>query len=152
MCDFNNGIKLCTCNGDKIKYRKQDLYRKVKGELVKIPNKKNDDIPLIYIWHLFRYVGKDEENYSLGQYIFPSNDIGKGLNAEWILFNLNIENCFDFDYVPNEGDNLFITQNVELSPYISFIFKKGEWIVKHYDPFSEITEHILEGKIKEIEK
>ncbi len=152
MCDFNNGIKLCTCDGLKIKHRKQDLYRKVKGELVKIPNKKNDDIPLIYIWHLYKYIGKDEVNMMLGQYIFPSNDIGNGLNAEWIALNLNIENCFDFDYTPNEGDNLIIRQNVEMSPYISFIFKNGEWIIEHYDPFSEITEHILDGKIKEVEK
>ncbi|MEG1026479.1 MAG: hypothetical protein RSF34_18540 [Flavobacterium sp.] len=153
MCDFNNGIKLCTCEGDKIKYRKQDVYRIVnKDKIVKIPNKKNDDIPLIYIWHLYKYIGKDEVNMMLGQYIFPSNDLGNGLNAEWIALNLNVENCFDFDYIPNEGDNLIIGQNVEMSPYISFIFKNGEWIIEHYDPFSEITEHILDGKTKAVEK
>ena len=152
MCDFNNGMKLCTCEDVKIKYRKQDLYRKVKGELVKIPNKKNDDIPLIYIWYLYKYIGTDEDNMMLGQYILPSNDLGNGLNSEWIALNLNIENCFDFDYNPNEGDNLIIGQNVEMSTYISFIFKNGEWIIEHYDPFSEITEHILDGKIKEVEK
>lgn len=152
MCDFNNGIKLCTCDGDKIKYKKQDLYKKVKGKLVKIPNKKNDAIPLIYIWHLYKYSGKDEVNMMIGQYIFPNNDLGNGLNAEWILLNLNIENCFDFDYTPNEGDNLIIRQNVEFSPYISFIFKNGEWVKDHYDPFSDITECILDGKLKEVKK
>lgn len=150
MCDFNKGIKLCTCNGEKIKYRKQDLYKKIKGKLVKIPNKKNDEIPIIYVWHLYRYIGKDEENYELGRYIFPTDDIGNGLNAEWIALNLNIENCFDFEYIPNEGDNLYITQNIELSPYISFIFKNGEWIIDHYDPFSYITKHVNEGKVFEI--
>lgn len=147
MCDFNNGIKLCTCNGEKIKYRQQELYRKVKGELVKIPNKKNDSIPIIYIWHLFRYIGQNEENFELGQYIPPTDDIGNGLNAEWIALNLNVENCFDFEYIPSEGDNLFITQNIEFSPYISFIFKNGEWVVEHYDPFSENIKHIFEGKV-----
>ena len=153
MCDFNNGIKLCTCEDDKIKYRKPDLYRIVnKDKIVKIPNKKNDDIPLIYVWHLYKYCGKDEVNMMMGHYILPSDDLGNGLNAEWISLNLNIENCFDFDYIPNEGDNLIIGQNVEMSPYISFIFKNGEWIIEQYNPFSDIKEHILEGKIKEIEK
>lgn len=151
MCDFQNGIKLCTCDSEKINYRSQDLYRKVKGKLVKIPNKKNDEIPIIYIWHLFRYIGKDEINSEIGQYMFPEDDLGNGLNAEWVALNLNVENCFDFDYTPSEGDNLFITQNIELSPYISFIFKKGEWIIDHYYPFTEIIEHILQGKIIEID-
>ena len=152
MCDFNNGIKLCTCDGVKIKYREQDLFREVKGELIKIPNKKNDDIPLIYIWHLYKYKGKDEVNMMLGRYILPSDDLGHGLNTEWIALNLNVENCFDFDYIPNEGDNLIIGQNVDLSPYVSFIFKNGIWITDDYDPFSDITENIFNGKIKEVEK
>lgn len=83
--------------------------------------------------------------------MFPEDDLGNGLNAEWVALNLNVENCFDFDYTPSEGDNLFITQNIELSPYISFIFKKGEWIIDHYYPFTEIIEHILQGKIIEID-
>lgn len=149
MCNFGTGIKLCTCEGDKIRYRKQDLYREVKGELVKIPNKKNDKIPLMYIWRLFRYLGEEEE-LMLGRYLFPSDDIGNGLNAEWIALNLNVENCFDFDYTPCEGDNLFITQNVELAPYISFIFRNGEWTIEHYDPFTNRIEVIDEGKVLEM--
>jgi hypothetical protein len=151
MCDFTNGIKLCSCNGDIIKFRVREFYHKIKGELFRIPNKQNESIPLIYIWQLFRYVGK-EETYSLGKYIFPTDDIGNGLNAEWILLNLNVENCFDFEYIPYEGDNLFISQNVELSKYISFIFQNGEWIIEHYDPFSDITEFILEGRVIEVAK
>ncbi|WP_326982953.1 hypothetical protein VUJ46_22865 [Chryseobacterium sp. MYb264] len=149
MCDFTKGIKLCICNGDKIKYRQQDTYKKVKGELIKIPNKKNDSIPLIYIWHLWKHIGVDKSNSMIGQYIFPTEDIGNGLNAEWITLNLNCENCFDFEYTPTEGDNLYITQNVELSFYISFIFKNGEWTADHYSPFSDITELISTGKIIE---
>lgn len=86
----------------------------------------------------------------LGRYLFPSDNIGNGLNAEWIALNLNVENCFDFDYTPCEGDNLFITQNVELAPYISFIFRKGEWTIEHYDPFTNRIEVIDEGKVLEM--
>lgn len=69
MCDFASGIKLCSCDNETIKFREPELYRKVKGELVKIKNKKNDTIPLIYIWTLFRLVEKHEEWTMLGKYI-----------------------------------------------------------------------------------
>jgi hypothetical protein len=104
----------------------------------------------MYIWKLFRYVGK-EENCMIGEYMFPTEDIGNGLNGKWIASNLNAKNCFDFKYIPSERDNLIITQNIELAPYISFIFKNGKWITEHYDPFTEITKQINEGKIIEIE-
>lgn len=139
MCDFTKGIRLCTCVEEKIKYRKSDTYRKIRGQLVKIPNKKDDDIPLIYIWHLWKFKGIDTDSAMLGHFLLPDDDIGNGLDAEWIALNLNVTNCFDFDYSPTEGDCLYITQNVEMSSYISFIFKSGEWIKGHYDPFSDIT-------------
>lgn len=150
MCDFNLGFKLCSCGDEKIRYREADRYHKVKGELVKIPNKKNDDIPIIYIWHLARYIGA-QKNFMLGRYLFPVEDIGKGLNAEWILLNLNVDNCFDFDYIPNEGDNLTLTTNVVLSPYVSFIFKNGEWTAEHYDPNADEINFFAHGKIQAIE-
>lgn len=150
MCDFSKGFKLCSCNGENIKYREQEFYRKVKGELVKIPNKKNDKIPLIYIWRLFRYIGEDEKNSMIGIYKLPTDNIGNGLDEDWIALNLNVENCFDFDYTPNEGDNIYITQNYPFAPYISFIFKNNEWIVEHYDPFSKITKYLEEGTVIEI--
>lgn len=147
MCDITSGIKLCTCNGEKIKYRKSDTYKQVRGKLIKIPNKKNDEIPIIYIWHLWKFIGSDSESAILGQYIFPTDDIGNGLNAEWIALNLNVENCFDFEYIPCEGDNLYITTNIEMSDYISFIFKNKEWIVDHYNPFYDTVKLLLSGKV-----
>jgi hypothetical protein len=150
MCDFSNGMKFCTCTEGEIKYREREFYRKVKGELVRIPSKKNDNIPLVYLWRLYRYVGKCEGDAILGHFVMPSEDIGNGLNAEWIALNLNVENCFDFEYTPSEGDNLVIAQNVELSPYISFIFENGEWVEEFCDMFSVIMEFISEGKVKEV--
>ena len=87
----------------------------------------------------------------LGRYLFPVDDIGKGLNAEQILLNLNVDNCFDFDYIPNEGDNLTLTTNIVLSPYVSFIFKKGEWTPKHYEPNAYEITFFAHGKIQAIE-
>lgn len=150
MCDFTKGIKLCTCNSDSIKFRKPELYKKVKGKLIRIKGKENDEIPLIYIWRLFRHVNKEKEWAELGRYMMPSDNIGKGLDAEWIALNLNVENCFDFEYIPQEGDNLFIQKNEILGKYISFIFKDNEWIIDHYDPFTTDVEHIKDGILKSI--
>jgi hypothetical protein len=52
----------------------------------------------------------------------PGNSIGNGLDAKWIALNLNSENCFDFDYTPQEGDNLFIRQKCNLRPVYLFYF------------------------------
>lgn len=150
MSDFTNGFKLCSCSSENIKFRNQDLFKKIKGELVKISNKKNDKIPIINIWHLSRFVGEQADTM-MGSYQFPSKDIGNGLNVEWILLNLNIENCFDFDYTPDEGDSLTISTNVILGPYISFIFKNNEWSIDHYSPFHDETTIICKGIIKEVE-
>ena len=80
----------------------------------------------------------------------PSDDLGNGLNEEWIALNLNLCNCFDFTYNPMNGDNLFIMQNIKFGPYISFIFENGEWKTGHYSPFEDHLDQINSGKLKEI--
>lgn len=150
MCDFTKGVKFCTCKKNEINFRYAEYYKKVNGELVKIIDKRNEGIPLIYMWRLFRHIGKKKDWLEVGRYMLPTNDIGQGLNAEWIALNLNVENCFDFDYTPQEGDNLFITTNVILGPYISFIYRNNEWICDHYDPFTDDVEHVQDGKLDPI--
>ena len=147
MCDFEKGFKLCTCE-EKINFRESPLFYKKKGKLVEV-KKNRKQPPLQYIWILHRYIGKNKE-IEMGSYGMPSNDIGKGLNAEWIALNLNCENCFDFDYTPCEGDNINFRQNVILGNYISFIFRSGIWVEDHYSVFDDITEKINEGLIKTI--
>mgnify|MGYP006186967725 FL=1 len=58
MCDFTKGIKLCSCENETIKFREQEFYKMVKNEYVKIPNKKNENIPIIFIWRLFKLKSK----------------------------------------------------------------------------------------------
>lgn len=83
----------------------------------------------------------------MGRYNFPNDKIGERLNADWIALNLNLEHCFDFEYIPQEGDNLFIQYNVNLGPYISFIYRDKEWIIDHYSPFDVKTELVLRGRV-----
>lgn len=147
MCDFSEGFKLCSCDGEKIRFRKKAQYSIENGKPFKPRSKKEADIPVQFIWRLFRLKSPNTDSV-LGLYKLPAEDIGHGLNAEWIVLNLNEKNCFDFDYTPEEGDNLFIQTNETGSPYISFVFTKNQWTIEHYDPFNWNTEHIRDGLIK----
>lgn len=149
MCDFSKGITFCKCDNEKIAFRDQDSFIYNNGNLVKQPNKRNEKIPLIYIWKLYRHAGKYDQ-LEMGRYLMPSDDLGNGLNEEWIALNLNLCNCFDFTYNPMNGDNLFIMQNIKFGPYISFIFENGEWKTGHYSPFEDHLDQINSGKLKEI--
>lgn len=111
-----------------------------------IKNKKNKDIPLEYIWVLFKYKGLTK-GIEMGRYNFPNDKIDERLNADWLALNLNTEHCFDFEYIPEEGDNLFIQYNMNLGPYISFIYRDKEWIIHHYSPFEVKTELVLKGRV-----
>ena len=147
MCNQYNEIKFCSCDSEKIKFREPRTFTKKKGKLIEKENPKNSGIALEYIWTLFKFDG-EKEMTEIGRYMMPINDLGNGLNAEWIALNLNCEDCFDFEYIPKEGDNHKIHQNVLLSPYLSFIFKNNEWIIDHHSPWSTEISKIKEGKIK----
>lgn len=141
MCNFENGFILCTCaleeenRGPKKRRKHPDIEKKEKS-----------DLPPEYVWRLFRFVKKAEE-IEKGKYILPSSDIGAGLNAEWVLLHLNTEDCFDFDYTPQEGDNLMIYKQDQKVPYLSLIFRNKEWLEDHYDIFMDITEQKEAGKV-----
>ena len=144
--DFTNGFKLCVNKEQPIKYRQQEFYKKINNELVKVPNKKNKNIPVIYTWRLYRMKCLNEE-FAHCSFDRPTNDIGCGLNDEWIELNLNCNKAFDFDYKPCHNDNLIIETNEFLSPYISFIFEKDEWKTGYHIPFMYEMEEISRGRI-----
>lgn len=142
MCDFEKGFILCTCEGKE----KPVIHNKNSRR-----NKKNPSNELqVYRWYLSEFVETYEETMMEGIYQFPSDDIGKGLTAEWVLLHLNEGNCFDFEYTPKEGDNLVITQPPIGYDYhhLSFIFQNGVWVEKHYDPFSTILKVKIKGEVK----
>lgn len=151
MCDFSEGIKLCCCDKESIRYREASTYVRKKGKLIEQKNPENDKIPLEYIWTLFKYEGEKEVT-EIGRYLMPKNDLGQGLNAQWVALNLNCTNCFDFDYNPQEGDSLQIHKNIKFDTYLSFVYRNGEWIVDHHDPWSTDISELNQGKVKPIDK
>ena len=76
-----------------------------------------------------------------------------------ILRRLNTINVFDFEYLPNENDKLFIHEDED--NYIEFEFKKGKWrkvefLGLHYHfEFEKDSNGIIESKnskLKEVYK
>jgi len=135
MCDFNKGFILCQCNDPKV------IHHNTKSRRNK--NKKNQ--PMEYTWTLFKFLGMSKVR-EVGKYLFPSSDVGNGLTSNFVLNELNKRNCFDFEYKPNQGDNLMISREDSFNR-IEFIYRDGKWEEDHYSPFDHEFEKIDHGKI-----
>lgn len=148
MCDYSKGIRLCSCNASEIRFRDPDSYRQSYRGNTLVTNKRNERIPLIPIWRLYRHNGPSESN-EIGRYLTPDTSLGNGLQQEEIVGQLNARNCFDFDYSPVDGDNLHIQYNIRgATPYLSFIFRNGQWEISHYSPFAHHTSHLVDGLLE----
>ncbi|MBB4804934.1 hypothetical protein HNP38_000206 [Chryseobacterium defluvii] len=126
MCTFNNEIKFCTCV-------EEDIY----------------EIKDIYIWSLNRYVGKRETNRR-GKIMIPVNDFENGISTESIILKLNTGNIFDFEYIPEERDTLYISfnaKNNEEYKYFKLIFRDKCWQEGSNPAFVSINKNIAKGEI-----
>lgn len=140
MCDFEKGFILCSCK-DK---EKPVIHNKNSRRYKKSPQNEDNT----YRWYLCEFKGTFESLME-GMFEPPSNDIGKGLTSEWVLLNLNDRNCFDFEYIPREGDSLVIRKPQTYGAFLSFIFKNGEWKEDFYSPFGIMLNKLNEGKVEE---
>ncbi|WP_291134374.1 hypothetical protein [Flavobacterium sp. UBA7663] len=83
-----------------------------------------------------------------GILIPPNDSFEENLTAESLLTELNTRNCFDFDYFPNEEDNLVINEdNKNRRGFISFVFRKGKWQIGDHSSFSFKLEEFNFGKV-----
>lgn len=137
MCETGKEIKLCTCfpaTMDKIVHHKNSRKSK---------NKRRNE----FTWILRRCVGPSKYTMD-GMGYMPDKALSEGLTNERMLVDLNSRNCFDFDYQPNEGDNLEIfTPENYIRRHLSFIFENKEWIADSYLPFMYELEKINYGKV-----
>lgn len=145
MCDYSQGIRFCSCNAEK--YREKEAEDSAGLSAGECPPSNGDK----YIWQLFRRRTSPEGMQTLGEYMLPHSDLGQGLKADWIVRQLNERNCFDFDYHPAEGDNLQIIQSSSMSPYLSFLYRAGRWVVDHYNPLENKLKMISDGEVGPIE-
>ena len=102
MCDLNGPFRLCTCSGD-IDYSKPHWILRM--------NNTNEG---------------EDMMVNIGMMI-PSNLIDK-IERRKILRRLNTINVFDFEYAPNENDQLEL--NFQEDDGFKFTFRKGKWAME----------------------
>lgn len=147
MSDFKNGIKFCFSENEHIAFRDPRKFLRKHGRLIEKVAGKDAEIKLELVWTLYKFEGEKEID-EYGQFKMPIHDLGNGLHDEWIALCLNDTDCFDFEYIPSEGDNLKIHENVILSPYLSFVYRNNEWIIDYHNPWSTEISKLKEGKVK----
>lgn len=141
MCDFTKGLKFCTCDpvtGNITHNKKSRRNKDTSGSF-----------PKEFTWTLDRYVTTLETDF-IGSMRMPQDNLGNGLSEEWVLLHLNLENCFDFDYIPHEGDRLMIRDKDDSYQYMSFIFKGNSWIADVYIGFGDVLEEKKRGFVKPV--
>ena len=120
MCKTGNKIKLCTClAGNDIntiihhKQSKRHVKKKLEGTLGGI------------MWTLYR--GYTTQNILDGLIKMPSNTLSGVLTDTELEARLNEEeNCFDFEYIPQEGDYLNVYHKQD---YIPYYYIGGKWTI-----------------------
>ena len=117
MCDLNGPFKLCSCS-------KQVDYSKPHW-ILRMNNTNEGEDAMI----------------NVGMMI-PPNLIHK-IERRKILRRLNTINVFDFEYAPNENDQLEL--NYQEDDGFKFTFKGGKWVMEEF-----MGEHlVLNMEVKE---
>ena len=101
-------------------------------------------------WGLSRYQGSRDSGRK-GKIMKTSEDLGKEINRERIIAEMNARNCFDFDYIPQERDSLKVNNGLkgENFKYFSLIFLNGQWQAGSNLGFGHtIMETLGEGKVR----
>ncbi len=98
-----------------------------------------------YKWKLERFVNNKESENQFD--VFPSTATGMGIQHHKveILYELNGQNIFDFEYTPLEKDYLSINNNKNDGDYLNLIFLNGKWVEEYYACFftSPFDEYVL---------
>ncbi|NER15852.1 hypothetical protein [Spongiivirga citrea] len=108
-------------------------------------------------WTLFRFI-KEEWSGMDGMLLQPSKEFSIKLTDSFFREQLNVQNCFDFDYKPTEGDciifDLIIHGKVKYGGYkpekkfISLIYDGVRWNIEQYDCFYTTIEETNSGYLK----
>lgn len=139
MCKSIKDFTLCSCVDEPVTHNKKRDKRKKNKETTTEKE---------YYWYILRYI-KTNDTREMGRVIMPSFRLDNGLTEDFVLEKINSQNCFDFDYTPQEKDCLHIYQGKNMGEYMAFTFKNGEWIIgMDYDAFNDELEQIGKGKIK----
>lgn len=105
MCDLNQDIKFCAC---------RNLAA---------------DNSHFSSWTLKRYIDQDWTKLEIGRCNMTAYKNSEQANAELIWLHLNTQDCFDFNYKPENGDILNIKTAVDTNETVKyeFTFTDNQW-------------------------
>lgn len=136
MCKTGKQITFCTCKNEP----KQIVHHKKSKRW-----RQKNPLAFAYVWTLSRF-SEYFDSMMEGLMMEASDKLGEELTKEFVLEELNSRNCFDFEYIPHEGDCLSIHANNHWD-FLSFIYREGVWVADQYDCFYVRTEKMEEGKL-----
>ena len=157
MCEHKKNIIFCTCNE---KESNDALDSKV--ESFEVIGNQDDYNKRVYYWILKRTIRKrtDKEQLMIIGELFQSfKKLDEELIAEFVVEQLNKNAEFDFDYKPEDGDELLIGVDykyVQFKDYsrpslpipMTFVYENKEWCVGYVNHFEYKKIELNKGKIK----
>ncbi len=136
MCKDNQVFKLCTCAPLTATVHNKNSRRAKRERADALPIKDTT-------WHLQRFIQNIESGME-GLPMMPVYKLNDDLTSNYVVSQLNAQNCFDFDYVPNQGDNLTLRSDGD---FMSFIYGARGWEIRSYDPFRDRLQGFAQGKM-----
>jgi len=156
MCENKKYIIFCTCNEQEL-----NSILNLEIESFKIFDNKEEYNKQIYYWKLEKTVREltfEEKRRIMGQIIRPSEKLDQDLTAEFVMEALNNNAEFDFDYNPEDGDELLIGVSYKypqvgnhyrplLPQPMIFVYENKEWYFGYIDHFSYKQVELKKGNI-----
>jgi hypothetical protein len=139
MCKDNQVFKLCTCAPLKGLTKNARRARRKQAKALPIQDT---------TWLLQRFVQNIDANVR-GMPTMPATQLNQELTNTYVVSQLNAQNCFDFDYLPSQGDNLTLRNKGD---FMSFIYGAQGWQIGSYDPFRDRLQGFAQGKMNCEEK
>ncbi|UFH32217.1 hypothetical protein LNP04_00515 [Chryseobacterium sp. C-71] len=156
MCENKKNITFCTCKEQELK-----STLNLKMESFKIFDNKEEYNKRIYHWKLEKTVREltfEETRKIMGQIIRPSKRLDQELTAEFVVDVLNTNAEFDFEYSPEDGDELLIGVSYKypqvenhsrpfLPEPMTFVYENKEWYFGYIDHFRYKQIELKKGNI-----
>lgn len=139
MCEITHKFTLCSCSTNE----KEDIIHNKNSRRYKKTLKQDNSNKMV--WTLYKYDGEYDSGME-GILMEPSDKLDESFTANYVKTELNLRQCFDFEYAPQEGDYLVLTKKRDYS-YMPFMYKDGQWIIHSYNAFYEKITALKKGKV-----
>ena len=156
MCENKKSITFCTCNE-----KASNDALKSKVESFKVLGNEEEYNKRVYYWILERTIRKrtnEERSMIMGELFRPSKKLDEELTAEFVVEELNKNAEFDFEYIPEDGDELLIGIGYKFAQFedysrpflprpMKFVYEKKEWFFGYVNHFEYEQIELNKGKI-----